>query len=170
RAEHRLLLRQDNADERLTPLAHKLGLVSDERLERVEKKVSNAQTIIKYLQKTSIDKELINPILKEKNSSPIPQNMKMVNLLSRPGLHIRDLAQSHHGFSKLIEEFDEETLEQAEIKVKYESYFEKELELVAKMKKMEDHQINPEFDYSLLKSLSKESREKLLKIKPRTIG
>src|SRR5690606_15076423 len=103
-------------------------------------KIANAESIITYLKKNSIEKDRINPILIDKMSSPINQNMKMVNLLSRPGLHIKDLADGHPGFSSHIDNFDEETLEQAEIKVKYESYFEKELELVSKMKRMEDHQ------------------------------
>jgi tRNA uridine 5-carboxymethylaminomethyl modification enzyme len=170
RAEHRLLLRQDNADERLTPLAHKLGLVSQERLDRVNEKVENANTIINYLRKTSIDKDLINPILVENNNSPLTQNRKMVDLLTRPQLDIYDLANSNPEFKVLLNKFDEETIEQAEIKVKYESYFQKELELINKMKKMEDQLINPDFEYSQLNSLSKEAREKLNKVKPRTIG
>jgi len=170
RAEHRLLLRQDNADERLTPLAHKLGLVSQDRLDRVNEKVENANTIINYLRKTSIDKDLINPILVENNNSPLTQNRKMVDLLTRPQLDIYDLANSNPEFRVLLNKFDEETIEQAEIKVKYESYFQKELELINKMKKMEDQLINPDFEYSKLNSLSKEAREKLNKVKPRTIG
>ncbi|TCK82981.1 tRNA uridine-5-carboxymethylaminomethyl(34) synthesis enzyme MnmG [Albibacterium bauzanense] len=170
RAEHRLLLRQDNADERLTPLAHKLGLVSQDRLDKVNEKVENANTIINYLRKTSIDKDLINPILVENNNSPLTQNKKMVDLLTRPQLNIYDLANSNAEFKVLLNKFDEETIEQAEIKVKYESYFQKEFELINKMKKMEDQMINPDFEYSKLNSLSKEAREKLNKVKPRTIG
>lgn len=170
RAEHRLLLRQDNADERLTPLAHKLGLVSQDRLDKVNEKVDNANAIIKYLTKTSIDKDLINPILVENNNSPLTQNKKMIDLLTRPQLNIYDLANSNAEFKVLLNKFDEETIEQAEIKVKYESYFQKEFELINKMKKMEDQLINPDFEYSKLNSLSKEAREKLNKVKPRTIG
>jgi len=170
RAEHRLLLRQDNADERLTPMAYKLGLVKEERLEKVNKKIENANEIIKFLSKTSIDKNEINSILAEKNNSLLSQNTKMINLLTRPQLNIYDLANSNAAFKSLLNKFDEETVEQAEIKVKYESYFQKEMELVNKMKKMEDQAINPDFDYSNLKSLSKEAREKMMKVKPRTIG
>lgn len=118
----------------------------------------------------SIDKNDINPILEEKNSSPLNQSIKMINVLTRPQLNIYDLAKADVNFNKLLNSFDEETIEQSEIKVKYHSYFEKELELVSKMKKMEDQNINPDFDYTNLNSLSKEAREKLMKIKPRTIG
>lgn len=170
RAEHRLLLRQDNADIRLTPIAHKLGLVSDERLDKVNAKIQNSDAIVDQMKATSIGMAEINPILEEKGSSAIVQKTRLINILSRPQIAIEDIAKADPEFSEYLYTFDEDTIEQAEIKVKYESYFEKEMEIVNKMKKMEDKEINPEFDYNSLTSLSIEARQKLLKVKPRTLG
>jgi tRNA uridine 5-carboxymethylaminomethyl modification enzyme len=170
RAEHRLLLRQDNADIRLTPLGHKLGLVSNERLYKVERKIENADRVVSYLKNTSISPDSINEILNEQGTPGISQNVKMFQLITRPQIGFENIKRADHIFNELINQFDKETVEQAEIKVKYESYFEKELEIVDKMKRMEDQTINPEFNYLDLISLSKEAREKLMKIKPRTLG
>ncbi|WP_313514773.1 tRNA uridine-5-carboxymethylaminomethyl(34) synthesis enzyme MnmG [Sphingobacterium sp.] len=170
RAEHRLLLRQDNADIRLTPMAHKLGLVSDERLEKVNAKIQNSDDIVDYLKNNSIGTSEMNPILEEKGSSPIAQKSRLFGILSRPQVEIEDLIKADKDFADYIANFDADTIEQAEIKVKYDSYFEKEMEIVSKMKKMEDKEINPDFDYNSLTSLSIEARQKLLKVKPRTLG
>ncbi|MGO1243123.1 MAG: tRNA uridine-5-carboxymethylaminomethyl(34) synthesis enzyme MnmG [Sphingobacterium sp.] len=170
RAEHRLLLRQDNADIRLTPIAYKLGLVGEDRLEKVNKKVANSDSIVAYLKKQSISPETINPALVELGSSPINQKLKLYNILTRPQVTMEDLVKVDPTLKQFIEPFDLQTIEQAEIKVKYDSYFEKEMEIVTKMKKMEDKEINPDFDYNTIISLSIEAREKLLKVKPRTLG
>lgn len=170
RAEHRLLLRQDNADARLTPIAYKLGLVNDDTLQKVNKKIQDSEVIVNYLKKTSVEATNINPILAELNSSSLTQNIKMFNVLTRPQVNIHNIAEASVGLKNLLSQYNQEVIEQAEIKVKYESYFEKEVEIVGRMKKMEDKEINPNFDYNQLISLSKEAREKLIKIKPRTLG
>lgn len=170
RAEHRLLLRQDNADIRLSPIAHKLGLISDERMEIVETKIKNADDIFNFTKKQGVDMNEVNPLLSDLGSTALTQNVKLFNLLSRPQVSINDIRKVNSPFNELLNNFDKETIEQAEIKIKYDSYFEKENEIVAKMQKMEDKNINPDFDYNLLTSLSKEAREKLLRIKPRTLG
>lgn len=170
RAEHRLLLRQDNADERLTPIAHKLGLVDDERLSKVIKKIADANAIIKFAKELSVDRIIANPMLHELGTTILSQNARVHNLLSRPQISIADVRKMSIHFDDYLKKYDTETIEQAEIKIKYESYFEKELEIIDKMKKMEDKEINPDFNYHTLQSLSKESREKLMKIKPRTLG
>ena len=170
RAEHRLLLRQDNADIRLSQIGHKLGLINDERLEKVNQKIKNADTIVAYLKNTSIAPNAINSILETQGTPGISQNVKLFALITRPQISFEDLRKADSNFNTILNSYDQETVEQAEIKVKYESYFEKELEIVDKMKRMEDQIINPEFNYRELVSLSKEAREKLMKIKPRTLG
>ncbi len=170
RAEHRLLLRQDNADVRLSPIGHDLGLISDQRLRKVEEKVKNSDRIVKYLKTKSIDPESVNLVLEKAGTPGISQSVKMFQLVTRPQIGFENIREADTEFNNLITEFDLETVEQAEIKIKYESYFQKELEIVDKMKRMEDHLINTEFDYLKLVSLSKEAREKLVKIKPRTLG
>jgi tRNA uridine 5-carboxymethylaminomethyl modification enzyme len=170
RAEHRLLLRQDNADIRLSPIGHQLGLINDERLQTVKDKVNNSDAIVAFTRKQGIEMAEANSLLGELGTSALTQNVKLFSLLSRPQVNIEEIRSVSNSFNLYLSDFDQETIEQAEIKIKYESYFEKEQEIVNKMQKMEDKDINPNFDYSQLQSLSKEAREKLLKIKPRTLG
>jgi tRNA uridine 5-carboxymethylaminomethyl modification enzyme len=170
RAEHRLLLRQDNADIRLSPIGYELGLINDERLQKVKDKVENSDKIVAYTKSKSVNPSDVNSLLESLETSPLTQNAKLFNLLSRPQIGFKDLRKSDHPLNELLLGYDKETIEQAEIKIKYESYFEKELEIVERMKKMEDKEINPDFNYHHLSSLSKEAREKLMKIKPRTLG
>lgn len=170
RAEHRLLLRQDNADIRLSPIAHKLGLISDERLAIVNQKIKNADEIVAFTKKQSISMQQANQLMENLGTAPLTQNVKLFNILSRPQVNLLQLRTASPALNEHLNQFDTETIQQAEIKIKYESYFEKEQEIVDKMLKMEDKAINPNFDYNTLVSLSKEAREKLLKIKPRTLG
>ncbi|MHB8206129.1 tRNA uridine-5-carboxymethylaminomethyl(34) synthesis enzyme MnmG [Mucilaginibacter sp.] len=170
RAEHRLLLRQDNADIRLSPIGHELGLISDARLDKVNAKIKNSDDIVAYTKSRSLNPEHVNSLLESLETSPISQGAKLFALLSRPQVNFKDLRKADSGLDELLSVYDKETIEQAEIKIKYESYFEKELDIVERMKKMEDREINTEFNYHSLSSLSKEAREKLMKIKPRTLG
>jgi len=170
RAEHRLLLRQDNADIRLSPIGHQLGLISDERIEKVKQKIYNSDKIVAYTKAVSIEAAGVNSLLEELGTAALSQNVKIFNLVSRPQVSLYDLVKADRSLKDLLDNYDKETIEQAEIKIKYESYFEKELDIVEKMRKMEDKEIDPEFNYQTMVSLSKEAREKLMKIKPRTLG
>ncbi|WP_029281604.1 tRNA uridine-5-carboxymethylaminomethyl(34) synthesis enzyme MnmG [Pedobacter sp. R20-19] len=170
RAEHRLLLRQDNADIRLSPIGHQLGLISDERFEKVNQKVAAADALVKFTKSQGIEMVDANPMLESLGSSSLNQNVKIHSLVGRPHVGLQDLIKVSKPLAENTKDLDNETIEQAEIKIKYESYFEKENEIVAKMLKMEDKEIKPDFDYNKIVSISKEAREKLFKIKPRTLG
>ena len=170
RAEHRLLLRQDNADIRLSPIGHELGLISDERLAKVKQKVADADSLVKFTRSQGIEMADANPMLESLDSSVLNQNVKIHSLVGRPHVGLQDIIKVSKPLAEATKDLDNETIEQAEIKIKYESYFEKENEIVAKMLKMEDKEIKPDFDYNKIISISKEAREKLFKIKPRTLG
>lgn len=145
-------------------------MISDERLDKVKLKVKNSDDIVKFVKNKSIEASQVNSLLEELGTSPLNQNVKMVNLIGRPQVGFNDLRKVDGSLNDLLSNYDEVTLEQAEIKIKYESYFEKEMDIVNRMKKMEDKEINPEFNYHQLVSLSKEAREKLMRIRPRTLG
>jgi tRNA uridine 5-carboxymethylaminomethyl modification enzyme len=170
RAEHRLLLRQDNADIRLSRIGHQLGLVSDKQLQKVDEKIAGTEVVTAFLKSRSIAPAQVNQLLTSLQTAELTQSTKLAQLLARPQITINDLAKADPELHRLLHRFTKETCDNAEIEIKYASYFEKEQEIVSKMKRFEDREINPDFNYHSLGSLSKEAREKLIKIKPRTLG
>jgi len=170
RAEYRTLLRQDNADIRLTELGHKIGLASEERLQRVKEKVANTEVILEELQKVKVTPNDVNSILVKIGTSPIREKQPLYQLLKRPDVEIEDVKKLNETFAQFINQYDEESAEQAMIKVKYESYIEKERLMVEKMNKLEDLEIIPSFDYDKVPALSFEGRQKLKTIRPYTLG
>lgn len=170
RAEYRILLRQDNADIRLTEKGYQLGLAKEDRLHAVEKKIKDTDDIIKYFKKTSITPDQINPLLQELGTTSIPQNYKLDAILSRPQVELKDIINALPDTKSYLEGFDEEALLQAEVLLKYEGYLEKEKQVVEKMNRLEDVRIRDDFDFSTVQSISKEAREKLNKQRPKTLG
>ncbi|MES2398288.1 MAG: tRNA uridine-5-carboxymethylaminomethyl(34) synthesis enzyme MnmG [Bacteroidota bacterium] len=170
RAEYRILLRQDNADIRLTPKSFELGLAKKERLDRVHLKQAQTNEIIKYFKTESIDPSEINPALEAIGSAPVNQKVKMFGVLARPTITLLDFAIYSPKVKEFISKFDLESIEQAEILMKYEGYISREHEMADKQTRLEDLILHDDFDYIRLTSLSKEAREKLTKVRPRTIG
>ena len=171
RAEYRTLLRQDNADERLTPLSYDLGLASSERMKKVEDKRKKRRALVSYLNKTSYPLDVANHLLASKEELPVKQTDKYAKLLSRPNLNRADfdVFDSLQQFMKL-EEMDDTVFEQAEIEVKYAGYIEKEKRNADKLKRLENIKIPRNFDFQRLASLSFEAKEKLNKFKPETLA
>jgi tRNA uridine 5-carboxymethylaminomethyl modification enzyme len=170
RAEYRLLLRQDNADIRLTEISNKLGLASDERLENVRKKIKDTAQIVQYFKKTSVTPSQINPLLNELGTAEIQQNYKLEQILSRPQVTLKDIQLALNSVNDFVAHFSEESKLQAEILLKYEGYLEKEILMVEKMNRLEGLRISDDFDFLSIQSLSSEAREKLNKQKPQTVG
>ncbi len=172
RAEYRILLRQDNADLRLTPIGYHLGLASQERYDNVLRKQKIIDEIIKITKKQSVSPAEAHSLLSERNTSQLKQKVKLNDLLLRPQINIYDLISISKPFSDSIKDIspNKEDLEGAEILVKYGGYIEKENDLVTKLSKLENIPLKEDFDYHSLKSLSTEAREKLSKIRPTTIG
>jgi tRNA uridine 5-carboxymethylaminomethyl modification enzyme len=171
RAEYRTLLRQDNADARLTPKAFELGLVSEKRMRRMEEKFAASNAMVSFFKETSLTVAETNPILEEKGSSPIVQADKMFKVFSRPQIELEDFLKFEKVAAYVAENnLDREVLEQAEIQVKYSGYIEKERNNADKLTRLEDMKIPIDFDYNKIKSMSIEAKQKLTKIQPITIS
>lgn len=169
RAEYRILLRQDNADLRLTGIGHDIGLASKERYDRMEAKKEGAAEIMAFLKNLSVNPEEVDGILTSKGTTPLRQKMKVFNLLLRPEIDIADLSQVPK-IGEFVAKYPQETIEQVEVSAKYDSYIKKEQETAERMNRLEYIKLNPTFDYEQLKGLSSEAREKLGTIKPTTLG
>ena len=174
RAEYRILLRQDNADVRLTPLSHQLGLASDERMRRVEEKVSHSERLSQFINDTSVVPSEANAMLEELGTPSLQQKVKLVNLLLRPEVCMENLLAISPTLQKVVEGIPEwvraDALSATEVQLKYQRYIEKEQEVANRILKFENVQLPDNFDYFTLQSLSYEAREKLNKMRPRTIG
>ena len=170
RAEFRTLLRQDNADLRLTELSYKLGLASQERMEKVRAKKEGVEQIKNVLDKISVAPADINPFFEKISSSPIIEKQKSTKLLLRPEIELTDLMKALPVLQKELDGFSKDIIEQASIQIKYDVYIEKEKELVGRMSQLENLLIPESFDYKKISALGNEAREKLSKIKPSTLG
>ena len=169
RAEYRLLLRQDNADIRLTEKSYQLGLATDERMKKVEDKIKKYQELEDFLRETSLKPHQINPILEEENSNPVDQAYRASQILTRPNINLNKLDKLEF-IRNTSKNYSDEVREQAEINIKYKGYIEKEKENVAKLQRLENIKIPTNFDFSKISSLSSEAKQKLNKIKPKTIA
>jgi tRNA uridine 5-carboxymethylaminomethyl modification enzyme len=170
RAEFRTLLRQDNADIRLTQRGYDLGLASDSRLERMNFKKEKSELIVKEIKARKISPDDANGYLKKIGSSQLREKTSILSILKRPEIEIENIRALNEDLATFLNTFDEEVIEQAVIHVKYESYIEKELLMVQKMSRLENLKINPDFNYDVLTSVSIEARQKLKKTKPETLG
>ena len=173
RAEYRILLRQDNADARLTPLGYKLGLATEERYQRFQQKQQKIQEMVQFLKDTNVSPEEINSLLVAKETPEIAGKTRFAHVLTRPQVSLMEIMQHVESLKQqydLADEMTRSVIEEAEILVKYEGYIDKEREVADKLKRLEDVKLSPDFDYNALHSLTIEARQKLTKHKPQTLG
>jgi len=172
RAEYRILLRQDNADERLTPLGHELGLIGEGQMKMLERKSRETKTLREFIRKESVAPAEVNDMLEERGTTPLKQQVKYETVLARPQVSLSDLSSSSDRLGEFIGSniSNVDVLERVEIEEKYKGYIEKEQEVADKLKRLEGIRISPDFNYEHVSSLSAEAIEKLGKVKPRTVG
>jgi tRNA uridine 5-carboxymethylaminomethyl modification enzyme len=174
RAEYRILLRQDDADVRLTPIGYELGLVNEERYKLLNDKIAQRDSLIDFCKNYSLKPSYINDRLVELGTTPLKQGMKLRELVLRPQIHLRDLVQSIPALSNALDSIDEdrrlEILEASEILIKYSGYIDRERILAEKLSRLDKLNIDGKFDYLSVHNLSIEARQKLDKINPKTIG
>ncbi|MBD1397430.1 tRNA uridine-5-carboxymethylaminomethyl(34) synthesis enzyme MnmG [Pontibacter sp. JH31] len=170
RAEHRILLRQDNADIRLTKLGYELGLADESRKKAVDKKIEETAEIIAYLNNKPVEPGDINSMLESMNSAPIVEKQRAGQLIKRPNIEIKHISAAIPAVAEYLSKFKVDSVEQAEIAVKYESYIVKEHAMADKMSELENYNIKERIDYRNIPALSAEAREKLLRVQPETIG
>lgn len=170
RAEYRILLRQDNADLRLTPIAYELGMVGEDEFNRVQEKRDKTNELKKFLNSFGIKPNEANPILSKKDSSAINQQVKLEALITRPNVHMKDLVKMSNDVEKKVNSFSTEVQEQVEIQLKYAGYINREQEVAEKLNRLDKVEIPSALDFNQLKSLSAEAVEKLNSVKPANIG
>jgi len=170
RAEYRILLRQDNADLRLTELGHKIGLASDERLEKVLDKKNDLQKLMTDLKTLKVEPEIINHGLSSLSTAILHEKVSLAQIIKRPELNLENVKEIDPTVATKLNQYSIEVQKQAEIMVKYDSYIDREQKLAEKIESLEDYKINTDFDYDRVKALSSEAREKLKKVRPQTIG
>jgi tRNA uridine 5-carboxymethylaminomethyl modification enzyme len=170
RAEFRTLLRQDNADIRLTELSYRLGLASQHRMNLLKEKMNKVEALRYFLQDTSLTPDESKDYLESVYSAPLVVKQKAAQLLLRPGVSLKEMANAMPVLGSILKEYDSDCIEQAEIQIKYDTYIEKEKDLVLKMSQLENLKIPHNFNYEKLVSLSNEARQKFKKIQPQTLG
>ena len=173
RAEYRILLRQDDADMRLTERSYYIGLAQRERYERLCRKRDDIERIVKFTETFSIKADLINPALETLGTTPLRHGCKLIDLINRPQITLENIAEHIPAFKRCLDsvsERKEETTEAAEVRIKYQGYIERERMIAEKMQRLESIKIKGKFDYANLQSLSTEARQKLMKIDPETLA